>query len=119
MGAIYDRSHEHLGTSDTAIIFMRRQLIRWSSDLQHGIEPPMLNDASLFRARPIDIITDEPGSAAHLGREPQKAPLGGNCADADGASRLGGDTVRVRHQVEEESNHPPEILSCRAASRGR
>ena len=60
MGPIYDRSQEHLGTTDRAVIFWRRQLIRWARDLENGIEPPMLKDAFLFRARPIDIITDEP-----------------------------------------------------------
>jgi nitrite reductase/ring-hydroxylating ferredoxin subunit len=59
MGTIYDRSHEHLGTSDTAIIFMRRYLIRLARDLQRGIEPPVLADASLFRVRPVDIVTPE------------------------------------------------------------
>jgi phenylpropionate dioxygenase-like ring-hydroxylating dioxygenase large terminal subunit len=60
MGPIMDRTHEHLGTTDRAIIFWRRQLLRWARDLENGLEPPILKDASVFRARPIDIITDEP-----------------------------------------------------------
>ena len=60
MGPIYDRSKEHLGTTDQAIIFWRRQLLRWALDLENGIEPTILSDPSVFRARPIDIITDEP-----------------------------------------------------------
>ena len=60
MGPIYDRSQEHLGTTDQAIIFFRRQLIRWARQLAQGIEPPILGDPALFRARPIDVITDEP-----------------------------------------------------------
>jgi hypothetical protein len=60
MGAIYDRSQEHLGTSDTAIIFFRRQLIRWAKQLAQGIEPPLLSDPALYRVRPIDILTSEP-----------------------------------------------------------
>jgi phenylpropionate dioxygenase-like ring-hydroxylating dioxygenase large terminal subunit len=39
MGEIYDRSHEHLGTTDGAIIMMRRQLIRAAKNLARGIEP--------------------------------------------------------------------------------
>jgi len=39
MGPIYDRSHEHLGTSDRAIIRLRRQLIDAAKDLANGIEP--------------------------------------------------------------------------------
>jgi phenylpropionate dioxygenase-like ring-hydroxylating dioxygenase large terminal subunit len=40
MGPIYDRSSEHLGTTDLAIIRMRRLLIKAAEDLQRGIDPP-------------------------------------------------------------------------------
>ena len=40
MGAIFDRSHEHLGTSDAAIIRFRRNLIKAAEALERGIEPP-------------------------------------------------------------------------------
>src|SRR5437764_1499463 len=36
MGPIYDRSNEHLGTSDSAIIAMRRQLLKLGRMLQDG-----------------------------------------------------------------------------------
>jgi phthalate 4,5-dioxygenase oxygenase subunit len=39
MGTIYDRGSEHLGTTDGAIIRMRRQLIKAAKDLAQGIEP--------------------------------------------------------------------------------
>ena len=42
MGAIYDRSHEHLGRTDAAVIRMRRMLIKAAKDLEAGIEPPAL-----------------------------------------------------------------------------
>jgi nitrite reductase/ring-hydroxylating ferredoxin subunit len=51
MGAIYDRSNEHLGRTDAAVIKMRRILIKAARDLEAGIEPPAL-DASL----PFDRI---------------------------------------------------------------
>jgi phenylpropionate dioxygenase-like ring-hydroxylating dioxygenase large terminal subunit len=57
MGAFVDRSDEHLGTSDTAIIFMRKLLIAAAHGLQQGIEPAIFSDPSLFRVRPIDMIT--------------------------------------------------------------
>jgi hypothetical protein len=60
MGPIYNRAQEHLGTSDTAIIFFRRQLIRWAKQLEQGIEPPLLRDPALYRARPVDIMSPEP-----------------------------------------------------------
>ncbi len=46
MGPIYDRSQEHLGTTDKAIIRMRQILINAAKDLEKGIEPPCL-DATL------------------------------------------------------------------------
>src|SRR5206468_12626054 len=76
MGPIYDRRSEHLGTTDQAIIFFRRQLIRMARGLEKGIEPPILSDPTLFRVRPIDIVTDQPelepiwqaDRAGHLGK---------------------------------------------------
>jgi nitrite reductase/ring-hydroxylating ferredoxin subunit len=40
MGAVMDRTHEHLGTSDKAIIRMRRMLIDAAKNLAQGIDPP-------------------------------------------------------------------------------
>ena len=40
MGSIYDRGHEHLGTTDRAIIQMRKTLLKAAKDLAKGIEPP-------------------------------------------------------------------------------
>ena len=48
---IYDRTQEHLGTTDKAIIRMRRILIEAAKDLANGIEPPA-TDPSL----PYDTI---------------------------------------------------------------
>jgi hypothetical protein len=77
MGPIYDRSQEHLGTSDLAIIFFRRQLLRMARDLEQGIEHPLLNDPTLFRARPVDIVTDEVnlGPLWDADREAHKAKI--------------------------------------------
>jgi phenylpropionate dioxygenase-like ring-hydroxylating dioxygenase large terminal subunit len=81
MGTIYDRSSEHLGTSDQAIIYMRRHLIRLAQRLQQGIEPAVLSDPELFRVRPINVDSSEPSlrplwqqdHAAHLRGEPLPA----------------------------------------------
>jgi phthalate 4,5-dioxygenase oxygenase subunit len=59
MGSIVDRSDEHLGTSDTAIIFMRRLLIRLARQLADGVEPEAAQRAEAFRVLPIDLISDE------------------------------------------------------------
>jgi len=57
MGPIYDRTQEHLGTTDVAVIHMRRTLIKLAKQLQQGIEPPILADAERFRAVPLDLVT--------------------------------------------------------------
>jgi phthalate 4,5-dioxygenase oxygenase subunit len=48
MGAIYDRSHEHLGTTDASIIRMRRMLIKAARDLANGTEPPAVDGSQPF-----------------------------------------------------------------------
>jgi phthalate 4,5-dioxygenase oxygenase subunit len=40
MGPIYDRSQEHLGTTDLAIIRLRQQLIDAARNLEKGVDPP-------------------------------------------------------------------------------
>ncbi|HSK29994.1 MAG TPA: hypothetical protein VLA17_08530, partial [Candidatus Limnocylindria bacterium] len=42
MGPIFDRSKEHLGVSDKAVIAVRKFLLAAVKDLQEGKEPPHL-----------------------------------------------------------------------------
>jgi len=42
MGAIFDRTKEHLGASDKAVIAVRRFLLATAKELQDGKEPPHL-----------------------------------------------------------------------------
>ena len=51
MGAIVDRTEEHLGTTDAAIIRMRRRLIQGAHDLQEGIEPYAASHPEVFKVR--------------------------------------------------------------------
>jgi hypothetical protein len=51
MGPISDRSREHLGTSDSAIIGARRRLLREVADFQEGIEPYAPQHGELYRLR--------------------------------------------------------------------
>ena len=67
MGALIDRTHEHLGTSDTAIIAMRRRLAKAARDLEEGIEPYAATHGEVYRVRsssallPRDVFfTDDP-----------------------------------------------------------
>ena len=60
MGPVYDRSREHLGTIDGAVIHMRRLMIRLAKQLQQGIEPEILQHPEWFRARPVEVVNGEP-----------------------------------------------------------
>jgi phthalate 4,5-dioxygenase len=60
MGPIYDRTKEHLGTTDLAIIRMRSLLIDSAKALAEGKEPPGLAGAGDFRTiRSAEKILDE------------------------------------------------------------
>jgi nitrite reductase/ring-hydroxylating ferredoxin subunit len=48
MGAIWDRTQEHLGTTDMAIIALRRHLITAAKKLELGIEPPALDPSYAY-----------------------------------------------------------------------
>jgi len=52
MGTIYDRSHEHLGTTDLLVIRTRRRLLNAIKALRdHGVTPPGVDDPELYRVR--------------------------------------------------------------------
>jgi len=51
MGEISDRENEHLGTTDMAIIRMRRRLIQAAQDLQEGIEPYAASHPEVYKVR--------------------------------------------------------------------
>ncbi len=58
MGRIPERWREHLGTTDIAIIALRRLLIRLARQLQAGREPAAAHNGAAYRVRPIDILSD-------------------------------------------------------------
>jgi hypothetical protein len=59
-GPILDRSHEHLGTSDTAIIAMRRKLIRAAKQLrENGTIPSAATNGAAYRIRSAGVILDK------------------------------------------------------------
>ena len=51
MGAIVNRTEEHLGTTDTAIIRMRRRLIQGARELTEGIEPYAAMHPEVYKVR--------------------------------------------------------------------
>jgi phthalate 4,5-dioxygenase len=68
-----DRSLEHLGSSDIAVIAARRRLIKLARDLEKGIEPAAPNQPELYRVRPLDLVTGEPEFGAVLEQFSQEA----------------------------------------------
>ncbi|GAC1315252.1 MAG: Rieske 2Fe-2S domain-containing protein [Chloroflexota bacterium] len=60
MGPIYDRTQEHLGSSDVAVISTRRRLMKAAEDLQNGIEPFAAKHPELYRVRSaVKLLTPE------------------------------------------------------------
>src|SRR2546425_2200063 len=55
MGLIYDRTKEHLGTSDMAVLSARRRLIKAAQELERGIAPPGLDPVS-HRVRAASLL---------------------------------------------------------------
>lgn len=55
MGRIYNRTREHLGTSDTAIIAARRRLLSAVDDHERGLDPPAL-DPECYRVRSFSTL---------------------------------------------------------------
>jgi phthalate 4,5-dioxygenase len=58
MGYVCDRTEEHLGTSDLAIIHMRRMMLRLVESLQQGQEPYAAKRPELYRVRPLDVVSE-------------------------------------------------------------
>ena len=59
MGTIMNRANEHLGAADTAIIVMRRVMMRMARRLHEGIEPEMVRYPDRFQTTPMNVTTDE------------------------------------------------------------
>ena len=49
-GPVYDRTREHLGSTDVALIRMHRLLLRAAKALMNGQEPPALAGSGDFRS---------------------------------------------------------------------
>ena len=62
MGALYDRTKEHLGTADTAIIMMRRLLMKLARDLEKGIEPYAAEHGEDLTVRSAGFLAEDGAS---------------------------------------------------------
>ncbi|NYT69190.1 Rieske 2Fe-2S domain-containing protein [Pusillimonas noertemannii] len=77
MGAIFDRTQEHLGTSDKAVIFYRRLILRKMREMQEGKPLPATTDEANFnlRAASVYMPVDQPWQEAVRWIEAQEAGL--------------------------------------------
>lgn len=60
MGSVCDRGREHLGSSDIAIIQMRRRLMEAARALERGVGPPCL-DPDAYRVRSVTLLLPRQG----------------------------------------------------------
>jgi phthalate 4,5-dioxygenase len=69
MGPIVDRSKEHLGASDKAIVFMRRLMLEGIRAVERGEKPPGRDPTTHRNIRPYDdvIVGDIPWQEAFAG----------------------------------------------------
>jgi hypothetical protein len=57
MGTIYDRSREHLGTTDQLIIRTRRRMLAAAkAHRDNGVVPPGVDDPEVYRHRSGGVI---------------------------------------------------------------
>jgi phthalate 4,5-dioxygenase len=62
MGPIVDRSKEYLGTTDRAIVTMRRMLLEAVATVERGEVPPGADPATHRDVRPYDAIAPQGGN---------------------------------------------------------
>ena len=66
MGACVDRRFEHLGTSDSAIIAMRRTLLNGARALANGTPPVAAAGGDLYRVRSWSAVLTDAEFAAQV-----------------------------------------------------
>lgn len=73
MGRIVDRSREHLGTSDAAIIRVRQILLETARRVGIGEEPPGARDPGAYRLRGCQMVLPREADWRAASREEQKS----------------------------------------------
>jgi hypothetical protein len=58
MGYVLDRSEEHLGSSDVAVIHMRRMMLRMLENFENGTEPYAATHPEIYRVQPLDVESE-------------------------------------------------------------
>jgi phenylpropionate dioxygenase-like ring-hydroxylating dioxygenase large terminal subunit len=74
MGPIFDRTHEHLGTTDSMVIRVRRRLIQAvEAHMKHGITPPGVDDPEAYRVRSGGVFLSPDADWVEATRELRRA----------------------------------------------
>jgi len=77
MGAVLDRSHEHLGTTDATIIQVRRKLINAARALRdQGITPPGVDEPDFYAVRSASVVLPRDANWIEATQETLKAFTG-------------------------------------------
>ena len=75
-GVIADRTREHLGPTDAAIIEFRRLILRGARDLRTGVEPAAAKNGEAYRVRGGSIVTERGLSFAEVMTKRFGDPIG-------------------------------------------
>ena len=88
MGPIYDRGHEHLGTSDAMIVQTRRRLMEAARALRdHGTMPPGADDPEVYAVRSGSVFLPETASWVEATADLRKAFVEHKDLDTSGVGR--------------------------------
>jgi len=91
MGPIYDRTSEHLGSSDAMVIRTRRRLLDAARALtEHGTLPPGVDQPELYRQRSGGVILPEKTNWVEATEELRKAYVPHPELNPAAAGRVGG-----------------------------
>jgi phenylpropionate dioxygenase-like ring-hydroxylating dioxygenase large terminal subunit len=81
MGPIYDRTSEHLGTSDSGIIRARRRLINAARALrERGVTPPSVEQPEVYNLRSASVVLPRTADWIEASAEFREARAGVNFA---------------------------------------
>jgi len=76
MGPIFDRTREHLGTTDAMVIRVRRRLIQAvEAHMKHGVTPPGVDDPEAYRVRSGGVFLSPDADWVEATRELRRAFL--------------------------------------------
>ena len=77
MGPIYNRTWEHLGTTDMGIIKVRKRLIDGAKDLaDHGTTPAGASDPNQYAIRASSAVVERDGSWVEMTAATRTVQLG-------------------------------------------